>query len=66
MLALTACAVLAGAKSLLAVGEWVADAPPAVLERLGIPIDPLFPKRSWSAESTVRRLLTRVDADALD
>ncbi|MDB1088743.1 transposase family protein [Streptomyces sp. ACA25] len=35
VLALTACAVLPGAKSLLAVGEWVADAPPAVLERLG-------------------------------
>ncbi|MFF8530770.1 ISAs1 family transposase [Streptomyces sp. NPDC015532] len=66
MLALTACAVLAGAKSLLAVGEWVADAPPAVLEQLGVSIDPLFPKRSWPAESTVRRLLVRVDADALD
>ena len=28
VLALTACAVLAGATSLLAVGEWIADAPP--------------------------------------
>ncbi|MFG2425045.1 transposase family protein, partial [Streptomyces sp. NPDC048448] len=28
VLALTACAVLAGARSLLAVGEWIADAPP--------------------------------------
>ncbi|MFF6999605.1 transposase family protein [Streptomyces sp. NPDC008313] len=66
VLALTACAVLAGAKSLLAVSEWVADAPPAVLERLGVDIDPLFPARSWPVESTVRRLLARVDADALD
>ncbi|MER7309959.1 transposase family protein [Streptomyces griseoluteus] len=29
VLALTACAVLAGATSLLAVGEWIADAPSA-------------------------------------
>ncbi|MFC1432643.1 transposase family protein [Streptacidiphilus sp. N1-3] len=36
LLALTACAVLAGASSLLAVGEWIADAPPHVLERLGV------------------------------
>jgi predicted transposase YbfD/YdcC len=66
VLALTACAVLAGARSLLAVGEWVADAPPALLERLGAVVDPLFPKRSWPAESTIRRLLSRIDADALD
>ncbi|MFI9630623.1 transposase family protein [Streptomyces sp. NPDC052042] len=66
LLALTACAVLAGARSLLAVGEWVADAPPVLLERLGTVIDPLFPKRSWPAESTIRRLLARIDADALD
>ncbi|HBF85301.1 MAG TPA: ISAs1 family transposase [Streptomyces sp.] len=66
LLALTACAVLAGARSLLAVGEWVADAPPALLERLGTVVDPLFPERSWPAESTIRRLLARIDADALD
>ncbi len=66
VLALTACAVLAGARSLLAVGEWVADAPPALLERLGTVVDPLYPKRSWPAESTIRRLLARVDTDALD
>ncbi|MFE0920395.1 hypothetical protein ACFW24_21825 [Streptomyces nigra] len=35
MLALTACAVLAGATSLLAVGEWITDAPPSLAERLG-------------------------------
>ena len=37
VLALTACAVLAGATSLLAVGEWIADAPAHVLEQLGVP-----------------------------
>ncbi|MER5599377.1 transposase family protein [Streptomyces sp. NPDC002265] len=66
LLALTACAVLAGARSLLTVGEWAADAPPAVLERLGIAVDPLLAHYSWPAESTIRRLLARVGADALD
>jgi predicted transposase YbfD/YdcC len=66
VLALTACAVLAGATSVLAVSEWVADAPPHILERLGIRLDPLFPKRLLPAETTVRRLLARIDGDALD
>ncbi|MER7221147.1 MULTISPECIES: transposase family protein [Streptomyces] len=66
VLALTACAVLAGATSLLAVGEWITDAPPFVLERLGVRPDPLSPKRCVPAEATVRRLLARVDGDALD
>ncbi|MFF5157941.1 ISAs1 family transposase [Streptomyces sp. NPDC000348] len=43
-----------------------ADAPPALLERLGTAVDPLVPKRSWPAESTIRRLFARIDADALD
>ncbi|MFF5522634.1 ISAs1 family transposase [Streptomyces coeruleorubidus] len=66
VLALTACAVLAGATSVLAVSEWIADAPPHILERLGIRLDPLFPKRLLPAETTVRRLLSRIDGDALD
>ncbi|MFF8233536.1 ISAs1 family transposase [Streptomyces caelestis] len=66
VLALTACAVLAGATSVLAVSEWIADAPPHILERLGIRLDPLFPKRLLPAETTVRRLLARIDGDALD
>ncbi|MGW3982918.1 ISAs1 family transposase [Streptomyces mirabilis] len=66
VLALTACAVLAGATSVLAVSEWIADAPPYILQRLGIPLDPLFPKRFLPAETTVRRLLARIDGDALD
>ncbi|MFF1815107.1 transposase family protein [Streptomyces sp. NPDC058251] len=66
VLALAACAVLAGATSLLAVGEWIADAPPHVLEHVGVRPDPLFPKRSLPAETTVRRLLARIDGDTLD
>ncbi|MFF7365755.1 transposase family protein [Streptomyces sp. NPDC008125] len=66
VLALTACAVLAGATSLLAVGEWIADAPVHVLKQVGAHPDPLLPRRVLPAETTVRRLLARVDGDALD
>jgi predicted transposase YbfD/YdcC len=66
VLALTACAVLAGATSVLAVGEWIADAPPQVLKQVGAPADPLLPKRILPAETTIRRLLARIDGDALD
>lgn len=65
VLALAACAVLAGAKSLTAIAEWAADAPAAVLTALGgtrrEPSGPIAP-----AEATVRRVLQRVDGDALD
>ncbi|MET7574196.1 transposase family protein [Streptomyces sp. NPDC005492] len=64
--ALTSCAVPAGATSLPAVGERTADAPPQVLERLGVRPDPVLPRRLVPAEATVRRLLTRIDGDALD
>ncbi|MGY4744144.1 Imm1 family immunity protein [Streptomyces sp. ATMOS53] len=66
VLTLTACAVLTGATSLLAVGEWIADAPPHVLERLGLRPDPVPPRRLVPSEATVRRLLARIDGDALD
>ncbi|MFD9253935.1 transposase family protein [Streptomyces bottropensis] len=64
--ALTACAVPAGVNSLLAVGEWIVDTPPQLLEPLGVRPDPLCPKRNLPAETTVRRLLARIDGDALD
>ncbi|MFH8387791.1 ISAs1 family transposase [Kitasatospora sp. NPDC018058] len=66
LLELAACAILAGAKSLTAVAEWAADAPPHLLIRLGATIrDPGVPPRAPS-EATVRRTLQRVDSDALD
>ncbi|MFG2472675.1 transposase family protein [Streptomyces canus] len=37
VLALTACAVLAGTRSLPAVGEWIGDTPPQVLQAVGAP-----------------------------
>ncbi|MFG3296580.1 transposase family protein [Streptomyces sp. NPDC048179] len=52
VLALTECAVLAGATSLLAVGEWIADVVGHVLERVGADPDPLLPRRVLPAETT--------------
>jgi hypothetical protein len=66
VLAVAVAAVLAGAQSLAAIGEWAADAPGPVLAALGVRRDPL--RRVWRppGEATVRRLLARVDPDALD
>jgi len=66
VLAVAVCAVLAGAKSLSAIGEWAADAPPDVLVSLGIRPDPLTGVVRAPDEATVRRVLTGIDADALD
>jgi hypothetical protein len=59
-------AVLAGAKSFTAVGEWVADAPPQVLAALGVRFDPLAGRFEPPDEATIRRVLETVDAAALD
>jgi DDE_Tnp_1-associated/Transposase DDE domain len=66
VLAVAVAAVLAGANSLVAIGEWAADAPGPVLAALGVRRDPLC--RVWRppGEATVRRVLARVDPDALD
>lgn len=66
VLALAACTVLTGATSLLAISEWAADAPPAVLDRLGARRCPLSGTLPVPCETTVRRTLARLDADALD
>jgi len=66
LLALTASAVLAGATSLSAVGEWITDAPGAVLAALGGQADRLTGHCPRPDEATVRRVLARLDADALD
>jgi predicted transposase YbfD/YdcC len=66
VLAVAVCAVLTGAKSLAAIGEWAADAPPEVLAALGVRRDPLTGRVRAPDEATVRRVLTAVDADALD
>jgi predicted transposase YbfD/YdcC len=66
VLALAACAVLAGARSLAAIAEWAADAPAEVLSRLGAPCREPDCGPTAPAEATVRRVLQRIDGDALD
>ena len=53
------CAVAAGARSFVAVAEWVADLPDAAAVALGT-------DRRCPSESTIRRVLARVDADRFD
>lgn len=59
VLLLGACAVLAGARSFVAVAEYAHDAGHAVLDVLGVGV--VVPH-----ESTIRRVLQQIDADALE
>jgi hypothetical protein len=59
VLTVAVCAVAAGARSFVAVAEWVADLPVEVATVLGT-------ARRCPWESTIRRLLGMVDADRFD
>jgi hypothetical protein len=59
VLAAAVCAVLAGARSYVGIAEWAHDLPVSVRVRLGI-------GRRAPSESTFRRVLQTVDAQALD
>jgi predicted transposase YbfD/YdcC len=59
ILGLAVCAVLAGARSFTAIAEWAADADRQTLIRLGV-------TGAVPSESTFRRTLQRLDADAFD
>jgi hypothetical protein len=59
ILGLAVCAVLAGARSFTAIAEWAADADQATREALGV-------TGAVPCESTFRRTLQNLDADALD
>jgi hypothetical protein len=58
-------AVLAGARSFAAIGEWVADAPPHVLASLGVRRGPLTARFEPPDEAIIRRVLERIDAGVL-
>ena len=60
VLAVALAAVLAGARSFTAIGEWVADADACVLARVGIT------GARRPCEATLRRALTRLDGEVLD
>jgi hypothetical protein len=66
VLAVAVAAVLAGARSLAAIGEWAADAPAGVLAALGVCRHPLTRTLAPPGEATVRRVLARIDPGALD
>ncbi len=59
LITVTVCAVAAGARSFVAVGEWVADLPEQVAQTLGT-------DRRCPSESTIRRIVQVIDADAFD
>src|SRR6476661_2084996 len=59
ILGLALCAVLAGARSFTAIAEWAADTDQATREALGV-------TGAVPSESTFRRTLQALDADALD
>ncbi len=61
VLAVAVTAVLAGARSFAAIGEWAADLPAEHLTRIGLGSGAASPD-----ESTLRKLFARLDADALD
>ena len=65
ILGLAAAAVLAGARSLTAIAEWAADAPQPVRAALGARRDPLTGRWAVPTETTIRRTLGRLDAQAL-
>jgi len=66
VLAVAVAAVLAGAKSLTAIGEWASDTSGQVLAAFGVRRDPLTGALRPPTEATVRRVLARIDPDALD
>ncbi|MCX4800063.1 MULTISPECIES: transposase family protein [unclassified Streptomyces] len=65
-MASAAAAVLTGAKSLAAIGEWLQDAPAWALRVLGFWPDPLTGAVPVPHPATVRRLLSRLDGDGFD
>lgn len=66
LVAAAAASVLAGARSLTAVTEWITDAPLWACRVLGFPLDPLTGEVSVPHPHTLRRLLVQLDGDALD
>jgi len=66
ILAIATLGTLWGAMSLFAIGELAAELPQEALCRLGCRISPRTARRQAPEESTIRRTLKVIDADALD
>jgi hypothetical protein len=59
ILSIAVCAVIAGARSFVAIAEWAAAATPAALAKLGA-------TGEVPSESTIRRTINKIDANGLD
>jgi len=66
ILAIATLGTLRGATSLFAIGELAAELPEEALCRLGCRVSPRTARRQAPEESTIRRTLKVIDADALD
>jgi predicted transposase YbfD/YdcC len=66
VLAIAAAAVLAGSRSVRAIGEWAAEAPQVVLAALGARHNPVTGRLTAPHVDTFRRVLRPVNADAVD
>jgi predicted transposase YbfD/YdcC len=66
LLAVAVAAVLAGARSVAAIGEWAADAPQPVLARLGVVRDRFTGAYRVPDTATIGRVLADLDADSFD
>jgi hypothetical protein len=65
ILLIAACATTCDADGLTAVWQWVHDADEQVLARLHVRVDPLSGRRRPPSERTIRRVLARVDPQAV-
>ncbi|MFE0063164.1 transposase family protein [Streptomyces sp. NPDC059003] len=66
VLVMAACAVLAGARSLAAIGEWAADLPQHMLAALDARRHPASGVWTAPSEPTIRRSLQSIDGQAFD
>lgn len=66
LLAVAIAALLAGARSVAAIGEWVADVPATVLTALQVVRDPFTGAHRVPDATTISRVLADLDGEAFD
>jgi predicted transposase YbfD/YdcC len=66
ILLIAACAVTCDANGFTAIWQWADDAPPWVLARLRVRIDPLTGAYRPPSERTIRRTIARVDPQRVE
>jgi hypothetical protein len=66
ILAVAICALLSGSRCFIAIGEWAASLSQEMLKRLGCRYSDRLEKFVPPCESTLRRMMQRVDGDEVD